>query len=125
MTSATSQKILKISRKEGAVLIPECKVANGFFSRLLGLLGRSTLEDGQGLLLTDCRDIHMWGMRFPIDAVFLKRTGGGWEVSSVRERLSPWKFLPARDGQADDTLEVKGGMVSRWNLRKGDRLCSA
>lgn len=110
----------------GALLIRRCAVADGFFSRLVGLLGRASLAEDEGLLLKDSRDIHMWGMRFAIDAVFLRRTGDrGWEVTSVRENLRPWRPLPVADAKAQDTLEVAGGACARWGLRKGDTLCIA
>jgi uncharacterized membrane protein (UPF0127 family) len=69
-------------RKAGAQSrLADVVVANGFFSRLRGLLGQRELADGAGLLLVGTNDIHMWGMRFAIDAVFLKRVAGDWEVT--------------------------------------------
>ena len=38
-----------------------------------GLLGRDGLEPGDGLLITKTGSIHMFFMRFAIDAVFLDK----------------------------------------------------
>jgi len=39
-----------------------------------GLLGRRELPDGEGILLRPCASIHMFFMRFAIDAVFSTAT---------------------------------------------------
>jgi hypothetical protein len=41
-------------------------VADRWWPRFRGLLGRDRLPEGEGLLLTPCRSIHMLGMRFPL-----------------------------------------------------------
>jgi uncharacterized membrane protein (UPF0127 family) len=38
-----------------------------------GLLGRSSLLKGRGLLIHNCNAIHMYGMQFPINVYFLNR----------------------------------------------------
>lgn len=40
-------------------------------SRLLGLAGVERTRAGAGLLLPACRSVHTFGMRFPLDVVFL------------------------------------------------------
>jgi len=51
----------------------EAEVAASFWSRLKGLIGRSGLPPGKGLLIPRCNAIHTCFMRFPIDAMFLDR----------------------------------------------------
>ena len=116
--------------KNQALIADKCLVAESFWARAKGLIGRRHLEPGEGLLIPRCNDIHMWMMSVPIDVVFLrkeKRTDGGIShvVASVREGLRPWKLLPVRDGSAEDTLELPAGTVGRLGLRPGDELsCS-
>lgn len=49
----------------------ECRVASAFWSRFIGYMGRSPLPRPEGLLIRPCNSIHMFFMRFAIDALFL------------------------------------------------------
>jgi uncharacterized protein len=46
-------------------------VADTFLSRMVGLLTRSSLPQGEALIITRCQSIHMFFMRFPIDVIFI------------------------------------------------------
>jgi uncharacterized membrane protein (UPF0127 family) len=50
-------------------------LADSWLARLRGMLGRPAPKSGEGLLLTPCRSIHMYGMRFPLDVAFLDAYG--------------------------------------------------
>lgn len=101
------------------------EVADRFFSRLVGLIGRTRFDPGQGLLFPRCNSIHMWMMRIPIDVVFLKKRDSEWEVLSVHPGLRPWKILPVGNSRADDVLELPDGSIVRTGLKKGEVLCIA
>jgi uncharacterized membrane protein (UPF0127 family) len=58
---------------DGSVACERCVVADSFFTRLRGLLGRRELSRDEGLLIRPGSSIHTWFMRFPIDVVFLDR----------------------------------------------------
>jgi len=135
--------------KNNAWIADKCIVAESFFSRLKGLIGTSNLAAGEALLLRPCNDIHMWFMKYPIDVVFLKRISSSqlrnqlkdqdkiaqtklqesrhspnyYEVTSVREKVLPWKVLPVRDGRARETLELPLGSIARCDIQTGDQLC--
>lgn len=70
---------LRKTSKKSDVLIGEKRfhvyVARNFVSRLKGLLDRKSLSDNEGLLITKCSSIHMIGMRFPIDVIWLSADG--------------------------------------------------
>jgi uncharacterized membrane protein (UPF0127 family) len=113
--------------KNQALIADKCLVAESFFSRLRGLIGRKQLGPGEALLLPRCNDIHMWFMSIAIDVVFIrkqKKPDGSLAsvVASVRPGLRPWKFLPVRDGKAQDALELPEGTVMRFGLMPGDEL---
>src|SRR5713226_9837313 len=55
----------------GAVLAERLRLAHTPWARLRGLLGTKALDPGDGLWLRPCRQIHMFGMRYAVDAVFL------------------------------------------------------
>ena len=91
-------------------------------------MGVSKLEDGEGLLLKPCNDIHMWFMKIPIDVVFLDkgeiRHGVRVaHVTSLRENFRPWSLFPQRDAKAADTLELPIGTIKRCDIQVGDELC--
>lgn len=122
-----SQKVKVVLVKNQACLADECSVAKSFMMRLKGLLGTKVLKPGRGLFLTPCNDIHMWFMSIPIDVVFVRKNKQGnpssYIVSSIRENLKPWKFLPCRDGNASATLELPVGTIQRSGVSPGDELC--
>ncbi|MGN8833098.1 DUF192 domain-containing protein [Selenomonas montiformis] len=73
------EKFIKVSQiKNGDKLLIgnkvfTVKVADSFFSRLLGLMGKKEMKDNQALLITKCNSIHTFFMRFNMDAVFLDK----------------------------------------------------
>lgn len=81
-------------------------------SRLLGLLGRS--PSPTPLLIVPARSIHTFGMRRPIDVVFLD---ADLRVVKVVPRLRPNRLATARRAVA--VLELVAGATT---LRPGDRL---
>ncbi len=122
--SKDAKMIRILSLKNQLLVADQCCVAESFFDRLRGLIGKKVLNEGQGLLLSPCNDIHMWMMSIPIDVVFLKRREGNtFLVTSIRENLKPWRLLPVRDGKATDTLELPIGTLTRCELKPGDELC--
>ncbi len=57
----------------GKELVARVKVADSFFLRLRGLLGASSLPRDEGLWIVPCKGVHTFGMRFPIDVLFLDK----------------------------------------------------
>jgi uncharacterized membrane protein (UPF0127 family) len=92
-------------------------LADTFFSRLRGLLGRGALDEDEGMLITPASSIHTCFMRFRIDVVFLE---ADLTVLGVRERLKPWRATAWRGARL--VLELPAGAVDRRQLRPGDRL---
>jgi uncharacterized protein len=82
-----------------------------------GLLGRSGLEQKEGLLLKPCGSVHTLFMRFPIDVVFLDRE---LSVLAVRPAVPPWRTAGARGAKV--TLELAAGEAARLGIQPGMRL---
>ncbi len=101
----------------GAVIADKLEMKASFFGRLIGLLSRSGLKDGEGIILNPCGQIHTFFMRFSIDAVFLSRD---LEVISVIEDMKPWRVSPMYF-KAKYTLEVRGGYL-KGGVKAGDKL---
>jgi uncharacterized membrane protein (UPF0127 family) len=95
----------------------EISVADTFASRLRGLLGTKSLPAYKGLLLRGCNSIHMLGMLYALDIVYLDKQGF---IVKIIENLKPWQMSFCRAAQ--DTLEVKNGTVSRLGWKVGIQL---
>jgi uncharacterized membrane protein (UPF0127 family) len=91
--------------------------ADGFFSRLRGLLFSPDLKPGEGLLLVPCASVHTAFMRTPIDVVFLDRAG---KIRRIVPRLKPWRA--AAYAGAWQTLELAAGEAARLGLQAGQSL---
>ena len=104
-------------RPDGTVVCESCRLAATFMTRLRGLVGRKALASGEGLLLRPAPSIHTFFMRFPIDVVFLDRSG---VVRKLVPNLRPWRVAFA--GGRSDALELGAGEAAAQRLRPGDRL---
>lgn len=109
------------------MIADQCQVAEDFFDRLRGLIGRVAMEPGEGMFFSKCNDIHLWWMTISIDVVFLRREICDgiviYRVLSLHSWVRPWRFLPLWNRKATDTLELTAGTVERWGLSVGDELC--
>ncbi len=110
----------------GTVLAQRCGVADNIVSRIRGLLGRDGLAEGEGLLISPCPSIHMWGMKFALDAVFIDSEG---VVVDLVEDLKPGKYFvakPLEEGgvarKARDVIELPVGTIARTLTQRGDRV---
>ncbi len=83
---------------------------------MVGLLNRTSLEEGEGLLLTSCQSIHMFGMKFAIDAIFLDKNG---VVVGILEDFAPGK-MSRIFGKAKSCLELPAGTVKKTGTTLGD-----
>ena len=62
------------------------ELADSWFARLRGMLGRPAPGPGEGLFLTPCQSVHMYGMSFSLDVAFLDAEGA---VVATYRSLSP------------------------------------
>jgi uncharacterized membrane protein (UPF0127 family) len=110
-------KKLYIFQCSAAENMLEIFVADKFLCRLKGLLGTSELPENQGLLLCNCNSVHMIGMRYALDIVYLDKNG---VILKMVENLRPWRVSSC--WSAKDTLEVKSGTIQRLHWKVGDQL---
>lgn len=106
------------NRTREVMLGGDVKVADTFFGRLRGMLGRPPLEEGQGLLLVPTRGVHMFGMKTALDVVFLD---GSNTVCALYEELAPGERTKVH-GEAGSALELPPGTIARTGTEVGDRL---
>ncbi|RMG57045.1 MAG: DUF192 domain-containing protein [Gammaproteobacteria bacterium] len=82
-----------------------------------GLLFRPCPEADGGLLIRPCNSVHMFGMRYPLDVVFLDRQG---IILRAIEGLRPWRAAWAPRAHA--ALELAAGSIARLQLEGGMQL---
>jgi uncharacterized membrane protein (UPF0127 family) len=81
--------------------------------RAKGLIGREDLEGA--IILRPCRQVHTFGMRFPIDVAFCDRYGFVLHKHTLAPRRVSrpvWRSYFA--------IEARAGSFERWKLEPGD-----
>jgi len=79
------------NRSKQSMLSSELSIADNFFLRLKGLLFTGNLPAGKGLYITPCQAIHMIGMTYAIDCVFVDKQG---LVVGLCKAIRPWALSP-------------------------------
>jgi uncharacterized membrane protein (UPF0127 family) len=105
-----------VSTADGRELFARMRVARSMGTRMKGLLGRRSLEPGEGVAFRE-KSIHMLFMRMPIDAIFCD---GDLRVVKVAAGLRPWRFAGARNARW--VLEVGAGEAARLGVAEGAAL---
>jgi uncharacterized protein len=103
---------------DGRVLAHGLRPAHTHWTRLRGLLGTRRLDPGEGLWIKPCNQVHMLGMRYAIDVVFLDDAG---RVLRVVHALQPNRISPRVKG-AISVLELPAGTLTRVGLTEGTRV---
>lgn len=109
---------MKLFTATNEVYVPNLIVARSLKDRLVGLLGRSELPEGEGLWILRSPSIHTFFMRFPIDVVFVDRK---MKVKAIYKNVVPWRWILPVWG-ADSVIELPAGTVTRKVLQVGDQL---
>ena len=92
------------------------QMADSYFTRLRGLMGKKSMEDTGGLLLKRCSAVHTIGMRYALDLVFMDKSG---KVLKCTEGVKPFRTASARG--AYYTLELNQGMIQKQGIKVNDR----
>jgi uncharacterized protein len=100
------------------VLAEPLQAPRTFVGRGMGLMLRRELRAGAGMWITPCNGIHMFFMRFPIDAVFLDRR---LRVVRICAGLRPWRVVPLV-WRAHSVLELPAGTAAGVGLEPGEPL---
>lgn len=91
-------------------------LADSFWLRLRGLLGRPPLKPYEGLWLIPCQQVHMYGMHYPLSIWFISSTG---RVCHIIDQLEPGKISP-RVREAVSIIEFPAGWAEKTDTHVGD-----
>jgi uncharacterized membrane protein (UPF0127 family) len=118
--SATAKPIedlvCALNRRTGLVVARRVQWAGTSAERRRGLLGRDSLDPDAGIYIVPCQWIHMFRMRFPIDAAFLDSEG---RVLALHHDLRPNR-LSRIVLRAEGVLELAAGRLRATDTRVGD-----
>jgi len=106
----------------GTVLADKVEHALSLWARFMGLMGRRSLAAGSALWLPGTNGIHMFFMRFPIDAVFLGRPDGDGarRVMSTHRGIRPWIGIVPFIRGGHGVLELPVGAIDASGTVRGD-----
>ena len=100
-----------------SILADAAEIADTSATRRHGLLGRDRLPNGQALWIVPCESVHTWGMRFPIDVLYLDRKK---RVRKLRKAMVPWRVSMCL--LAHSVLELPAGVIEQTGTQTGDQL---
>lgn len=116
MLKMKNKNIVKILTVDNKVILKNVSIADNFFSRFKGLMGKSNIDDNIGLMIIPCNSIHTFFMKFNIDVIFIDLNS---KVVDVYIDLAPWKISKIYK-DAKFVIEGKSGTFAK--LKKGDQI---
>jgi uncharacterized membrane protein (UPF0127 family) len=94
-------------------------IARSFWRRGKGLMFRSQLPAGTGLVIDPCSSIHTFWMRFPIDVLYVDKNG---KVLRADRAMKPWRIGPLIVRHGRFVIELPAGTIERTHTERGDQL---
>jgi uncharacterized membrane protein (UPF0127 family) len=113
----TLAKLRVANQTKGQVLADRADIADTSAKRRTGLLRHLGLEPGEGLWIAPCEGVHTFGMKFPIDVIFLTR-----KKLVLKTRPDMRKGRIAFSLRAHSVLELPAGTLAQTGTVAGDQL---
>jgi uncharacterized membrane protein (UPF0127 family) len=92
--------------------------ADNFLTRLVGLLRRTSLGPEEALWLIPSKGVHTFGMRFPIDVIFLNENN---KVIDIIRDMAPNR-ISRLHLSSQSILELPQGAIQKSATTVGDQL---
>ncbi len=108
------QKLL--NSRNGNVIANRIMMADNFWLRLHGLVGRPVLQTGEAMWITRCQQVHTQFMKVPLDLIFIDKH---MVVKRVVTGIKPWRFSPWVK-EAHAVIEMTA--ADRLSVQEGDLL---
>lgn len=118
MNNNNSRRVYVYNKTRETFVATKAKVADGYLSRLVGLLGKTPrwARPGHGLWIVPSHGVHTIGMLFAIDLIFLDTSK---QVVHIEEHVRPFRISRV-SLKASSVLEVPPHTVFRTGTRVGD-----
>ena len=92
--------------------------AKNWWQGMCGLIGRESLQVDEAFLIPECKQVHTWFMRYPLDVVWLDSEQ---RVIAGELGLKPWR-ISKRVPTAKYCVELAGGGVRRYEIKRGGKI---
>ena len=110
-------KLRVANQTKGQVLADRADIADTSAKRRTGLLKHTGLAPGEGLWIAPCEGVHTFGMKFPIDVLFLNK-----KKKILKARPDMVKGRIAFSLLAHSVLELPAGTLAQTGTVAGDQL---
>jgi uncharacterized membrane protein (UPF0127 family) len=100
------------------VIASRVEIAKDPWARMKGLLGRRNFSQGEALVITRCRSIHMFFMKFPLDVIFCD---GQDKVVGLCAEIKPFCLSPIFF-KASYAIELPIGSIPASKTQIGDQV---
>ena len=110
-------KLRVANQTKGQMLADRADIANTSATRRTGLLKHTELKPGEGLWIAPCEGVHTFGMKFPIDVLFLSK-----KKQVLKARPDMVKGRIAFSLRAHSVLELPAGTLAQTGTVAGDQL---
>lgn len=110
-----------IIQNDDTPLFEQGSVLMSFYERVRGLIGRKELDHNEAWVFPQCKSIHTFFMRMPIDVIWLDKENRVIDVKTLRpwhlpvERRHACAVIEARAGVAEERVIVPGSTVT-WKI---------
>jgi uncharacterized protein len=116
--SNKQRQVFVYNKSRETFLAFRVRVADSIFGRLVGLLGKKSLQPDSGVWIVPSNAIHTIGMMFSFDLVLIDKN---FKVVGLRELVRPFTItLPNR--KAESVLELPAHSIFRSRTQIGDQL---
>ena len=113
-----SRDVYVYNKSKETFLAFRVRVADSIAGRLIGLLGRRSLEPDSGVWIVPANAIHTLGMLFTFDVVMIDKN---FKVVGFRELLKPFRII-LPNLKAESVIELPAHTIFKSRTEIGDQL---
>ena len=115
---AKTRHVFVYNKTRETFLAFKVKVADSILSRLIGLLGKRSLQPDSGVWICPANAVHTIGMLLSFDLVLIDKD---FKVVGLRELLRPFR-ITMPNGKAESVIELPAHSIFRSRTQIGDQL---
>jgi len=116
--SNSKRHVFVYNKSKETFLAFRVRVADSLLGRLVGLLGRRSLQPDSGVWIVPSNAVHTIGMLFSFDLVLIDKD---FKVVGLRELVRPFK-VTWPNHRAESVLELPAHSIFRSRTQIGDQL---